>query len=170
MVDVIQKKSAITMATAYIETTIPSLYTGRPAQNLVEAARQNLTRVWWDHHRYEFDLVCSQTVLDECAEGDSEMARRRIELLEGIPLLDLTDNVVFIAEMLLANQIIPPKAADDAIHIAVASVHQIDYLVTWNCKHLANPRNWRRISDCVAEFGFRATVICTPEDLIGDEN
>ena len=158
------------MATAYIETTIPSLYTGRPSQRLIEAARQNLTRIWWDSNRHEFDLVCSQTVLDECAEGDAEMARRRLELLDGIPLLELTGDVVSIAEMLLDKQIIPAKAADDAIHIAVASVHRIDYLVTWNCKHLANPRNWRRISDCVAGFGFRATVICTPEELIGDDN
>lgn len=158
------------MATAYIETTIPSLYTGRPAQQLVEAARQNLTRIWWDNHRHEFDLVCSQTVLDECAEGDSEMAMKRIELLEGIPLLELSEDVITIAQMLVAKQIIPAKAADDALHIAVASVHQVDYLVTWNCKHLANPRNWRRIAVCVAGFGFRPTITCTPEDLIGDDN
>jgi hypothetical protein len=158
------------MATAYIETAIPSLYTGRPAQQLIEAARQNLTKIWWDGHRSEFDLVCSQTVLDECAEGDSEMAQKRLDLLAGIPLLDLTDDVGEIAEQLLSDEIIPAKAADDAVHIAVASVHRIDYLVTWNCKHLANPRNWRRISDCVASFGYRATVICTPEDLIGDDS
>lgn len=158
------------MAAANIETTIPSLYTGRPSQRLIEAARQNLTRILWDSNRHEFDLVCSQTVLDECAEGDAEMAMRRLKLLDGIPLLELTSDVVSIAEMLLDKQIIPTKAADDAIHIAVASVHRIDYLVTWNCKRLANPRNWRWISDCVAGFGIRATVICTPEELIGDDN
>ena len=158
------------MATAYIETTIPSLYTGRPARELLEAARQNLTKVWWDGHRDEFDLVCSQTVLDECSEGDPEMAEKRLHLLADIPLLELTDDVASIAEDLVSKQIIPTKAADDAIHIAVASVHQTDYLVTWNCKHLANPRNWRRISDCVASFGYRATVICTPEDLMGDDS
>jgi hypothetical protein len=91
------------MATAYIETTIPSLYTGRPAQRLVEAARQNLTRIWWDQHRHEFDLFCSQTVIDECSEGDTEMARRRTELLAGIPLLDLTDDVVSIAQIYQAD-------------------------------------------------------------------
>lgn len=158
------------MATAYIETTIPSLYTGRPAQRLTEAARQNLTMRWWDGHRFEFDLVCSQTVLEECAEGEAEMAQKRLDLLVGIPLLELTADVGRIAEELLFKQIIPQKAADDAIHIAVSSVHAVDYLVTWNCKHLANPRNWRRISDCVASFGYRATVICTPEDLIGDDS
>lgn len=158
------------MATAYIETTIPSLYVGRPSTRLVEAARQILTKQWWDGHRHEFDLVTSQTVIDECSEGDQEMAMARLRLLEGIPLLELSDDVRQIAELLLEKQVIPAKAADDAIHIAVASVHRADYLVTWNCKHLANPRNWRRISDCVAQFGFRATVICTPEDLIGDDN
>jgi len=158
------------MATAYIETTIPSLYTGRPSSRLIEAARQNLTRVWWDEYRNEFDLVCSQTVLDECSQGEAVMASKRLALLADIPLLELSDDVASIADYLLSKQIIPTKAADDAVHIAVASVHRIDYLVTWNCKHLANPRNWRRISDCVAKFGYRATVICTPEDLIGDDN
>lgn len=158
------------MPSAYIETTIPSFYVGRPSARLVEAARQSLTSVWWDEQRDEFSLVCSQTVLDECGEGDSEMASMRLKLLEGIPLLDLTVDVRVIAQELLSRQIIPAKAADDAIHIAVASVHGIDYLVTWNCKHLANPRNWRRISDCIAGFGYQASVICTPEDLIGDDN
>jgi len=158
------------MATAYIETTIPSLYVGGPSTRLVEAARQILTRKWWDQHRHEFDLVCSQTVLDECSAGDPEMAAARLRILAGIPLLDLTDEVRQIAEALLQRQIIPEKAADDAIHIAVASVHGADFLVTWNCRHLANPRIWRRISDCVAQFEYRATVICTPEDLIGDDN
>jgi len=158
------------MATAYIETTIPSLYVGRPSTRLVEATRQILTKRWWDELRHEFDLVCSQTVLDECSAGDPEMAAKRLDLLEGIPLLDLTDDVQKIAIALLEEQVIPEKAAGDAIHIGVASVHNTDYLVTWNCRHLANPRNWRRISDCVARFGYRATVICTPEDLIGDDN
>lgn len=157
------------MPTAYIETTIPSLYVGRPSSRLVEAARQSLTRMWWDDFRMEFQLVCSQTVIDECTRGDPEMAAQRVQLLAGIPLLELTDEVERIAAALLSKQIIPEKAADDAIHLAVASVHAVDYLVTWNCRHLANPRNWRRIADCVAGFGYQATVVCTPEDLIGDD-
>jgi len=165
-----RNKHSTQMATAYIETTIPSLYVGRPSTRLVEAARQIITKRWWDEYRHEFDLVCSQTVIDECCEGDPAMSKERLRLLDGIPLLELTDDVRRIAEFLLQRQVIPPKAADDAIHIAVASVHRADFLVTWNCKHLANPRNWRRISDCVAQFGYRATVICTPEDLIGDDN
>jgi len=101
------------MATAYIETTIPSLYVGRPSTRLVEAARQILTKRWWDENRHEFDLVTSQTVLDECGEGDQDMAAARLGLLDGIPLLELTDDVRKIAELLLERQVIPEKAAGD---------------------------------------------------------
>lgn len=154
----------------YIETTIPSLLVARPSRQLVEAARQQLTRIWWDDHRVNYDLMCSQTVLDECARGESEMAAKRLELLDSIPLLDLSADVLTISKDLLNREIIPPKAADDAIHIAVASVHEIDYLLTWNCKHIANPHLRRRISDCLSAHGLRPTIICTPGNLIGDEN
>ncbi|MEO0413992.1 MAG: type II toxin-antitoxin system VapC family toxin [Verrucomicrobiota bacterium] len=153
----------------YIETTIPSLYTGRPSSQLVEAARQQLTHNWWDLERDNYQIVTSQTVIDECARGEKLMADKRVKFLEGIPLLRLTDDVALIAKELLAAQIIPMKAADDAIHIAVASVHEIDYLLTWNCKHLANPKIWWRVSDVVTKFGYKPSVICTPEDLIGDD-
>jgi hypothetical protein len=98
------------------------------------------------------------------------MAAERVALLEGIPLLELTEEVLEVSKDLVKRRIIPEKAADDAVHIAVASIHRVDYLLTWNCKHLANPHNWRRISDCLADHGYRATVICTPEELIGDDH
>jgi len=154
----------------YIETTIPSLYVARPSSLLVEAARQQLTRNWWDDCRSDFDLVCSQTVIDECSRGESEMASKRLDLLGNIPLLELSDEVLTISQDFLERGIIPEKCPDDAVHIAVASIHNIDYLLTWNCKHIANPRNWRRISDCLSAHGYRSPVICTPEDLIGDDN
>jgi predicted nucleic acid-binding protein len=155
---------------AYIETTIPSLYVAKPSGQLVEAARQRLTKIWWDMHRRAYDLVCSQTVLDECGRGESEMAAKRLALLDSIPLLDLSPEVLTISQDLIDRDIIPMKAADDAVHIAVAAVHGIDYLLTWNCKHIANPRNRRRISDCLSAHGYRSSVICTPEELIGDDN
>ena len=98
------------------------------------------------------------------------MAERRLALLGSIPLLDLSADVLTVAQDLLSRGIVPQKAADDAIHIAVASVHKVDYLLTWNCKHIANPHLRRRISDCLSAHGIRSTVICTPEDLIGDDN
>lgn len=104
------------------------------------------------------------------SHGEIDMASRRLELLITIPLLDLSPDVFRISQDLLDREIIPSKAADDAIHIAVASVHETDYLLTWNCKHIANPHLRRRIIDCLSAHGLRATIICTPEDLIGDEN
>jgi predicted nucleic acid-binding protein len=154
----------------YIETTIPSLYVARPSGRLVEAARQQLTRMWWDDHRFDYTLVCSQTVLDECARGETDMADKRIALLDSVPLLELSPEILTVSRDLVIRGIIPTKAADDAVHIAVASVHEIDYLLTWNCKHIANPHNWRRISDCLTAHGYRASVICTPEELLGDDN
>jgi hypothetical protein len=151
-------------------TTIPSLYVARPSGQLVEAARQRLTRIWWDDHRHDYELVCSQTVLDECGRGETGMAAGRITLLNSLPLLELSQEIVTISQELVDRGIIPTKAADDALHIAVASVHKIDYLLTWNCKHIANPHNQRRISDCLSAYGYIASVICTPEELIGDEN
>ena len=82
------------MESIYIETTIPSLYVARPSGQLIEAARQQLTRIWWDDHRSDFDLVCSQTVLDECARGESDMAAKRLKLLNSVPLLDLSPDVL----------------------------------------------------------------------------
>lgn len=98
------------------------------------------------------------------------MAAKRVELLDSLPLLELNVEVLAISQDLMDRGIIPTKAADDAVHIAVASVHEVDYLLTWNCKHIANPRNWRRISECLAANGMRSPVICTPEDLIGDDH
>ena len=154
----------------YIETTIPSLYVARPSPRLIEAGRQQLTRIWWENHRQEFDLVSSQSVLDECVRGDAELARMRLDLLGGVPLLDLNEEVALAADALLRSGILPPKAGEDAIHIAAASVHGINYLLTWNCKHIANPRIWRRIGECFRGLGHTMSIICTPEDLIGDEN
>lgn len=155
--------------TVYIETTIPSLCVARPSELLVEAARQRLTRIWWDEYRGHYDLVCSQTVLDECERGETEMAERRIALLDSIPLLDLSPEVLVVSRELVDRGIIPAKAADDAVHIAVAAVHEIDYLLTWNCRHIANPHNQRRISACLSVYGYRSSVICTPEELIGND-
>lgn len=98
------------------------------------------------------------------------MADKRTALLDSVPLLELSPEILTVSQDLVSRGIIPMRAADDALHIAVASVHEIDYLLTWNCKHIANPHNWRRISDCLTTHGFRASVICTPEELIGDDN
>lgn len=152
----------------YIETTIPSYYTGRRPRDLVLAARQQLTIEWWDGHRFRYDLFASQIVMDETRRGDPEAANLRTEFLQAIPLLDISERVIEVAEDILLAGIIPPKAADDAYHIACAGVHRTDFLLTWNCTHIANPHNRRRIRDRLAGHGLEIPVICTREELIGE--
>lgn len=118
-----------------------------------------------------FDLYTSQEVLQEAKLGDLIMARQRLELLFPLPKLDLTEEVGELAKKLIDFGLVPEKAASDAVHIAVASVHQMNYIVTWNFKHIANPYTRDRMCQLVADAGFRLPVMCTPEELIQyDEN
>jgi len=149
----------------FIETTIPSYYVARPSRDVVHAARQQLTIAWWTHKRKEFDLYSSELVLTELSRGDQEMAQKRLELLEEARLLDLNDSVNAIAKALVKGGIIPVKAAEDAVHISCAAVHGMDYLLTWNCRHIANPQIRRRIRKCLNECGFEMPIICTPEEF-----
>ena len=99
-------------------------------------ARQELTNEWWNLHRHKYDLFCSQIVLDEVGRGDPEMARQRLNLLEGLPLLDIDEEVTTLAKELLRESIVPKKAADNAFHIACSGVHRMDFLLTWTANTL----------------------------------
>jgi hypothetical protein len=153
----------------YIETTIPSYYVSRPSRNVVQLARQELTREWWDFHRSRYDLFTSQVVLEEAADGEAVMAQDRLDLLAGIPLLDINDEVAELAEELVESGILPVIAARDAIHIASSAVHRMQFLLTWNCRHIANPHLRERIRVCFSRHGVDLPVICTPEEFIGDD-
>ena len=154
------------MATAYIETTIPSYYVARTSDSLLHAAKQAATRRWWDDGCSGFQLFTSLETLDEAQKGDAQMAADRINLIRGIPLLPLPDKALELARSLVESGIVPQKAASDALHIAVASVHRIDYLVTWNFKHIANPLIRDRLRRAVAVAGFDLPVMCSPEELL----
>lgn len=150
----------------YLETTIPSYLTGRPSRDLIVAGHQQITEEWWRTRRGEFDLCVSQFVIDEAAGGDSTMARLRLDLLDSIPLLEINDAVLPMARTLLQTGVIPAKAARDAAHIAIAAVHGVDYLMTWNCTHIANATISRTVRRICEQAGFLAPVICTPEELL----
>ncbi|MGF1531303.1 MAG: type II toxin-antitoxin system VapC family toxin [Puniceicoccaceae bacterium] len=154
------------MPSAYIETTIPSYYVAHTSLNLLQASRQASTRLWWDSGCSGFDLFTSLEVLDEAREGDAEMAAARLELLENATRLEISNDVGLLAEKLVNGGLIPAKAASDAIHIAVASVHEMDYLVTWNFKHIANPFVRDRLRRTVHEAGFQLPVLCSPDELL----
>jgi len=156
--------------TVYIETTIPSYYVARESRNIIQVARQQLTREWWNLRRTDYELFTSQVVLEEAGDGDTQMSCDRIELLEGIPLLEIDEVVEEMALELIKRRIVPEKAARDALHIAVSAVQKMDYLLTWNCKHIANPHIQNRIRACFEEYSLDIPVICTPEEFIGDDN
>jgi len=152
----------------FIETTIPSYLVARRSRDVVQVARQELTAEWWSLQRQKYELFSWQIVLDEIARGEPEMARRRLELLDGLPLLDIDDAVTALAKELVEDSIVPEKAADDAFHIACSGIHRMDYLLTWNCRHIANPHIQRRIRACFSRQGIDVPVICTPEEFVGN--
>ena len=152
----------------YIETTISSYLAAWPSRDLLQAARQQITHSWWRQERQKYTLCISQIVLDEAAAGDPDAAGRRLVFLEQLPLLELTDAVDDVAHAIMDSELLPPKAARDAIHIAVASVHSIDILLTWNCRHIANAAIMKELGVVVADAGYEIPILCTPEELIGD--
>ncbi len=151
--------------TLYLETTIVSYLTALPSHDLVRAAHQQLTRDWWET-RSAFDLYISQFVLDEAGAGDAEAAQRRLAALAGVPLLDVTTEARLLAGEILRLGGMPAKAYVDAVHVAVAAAHGIDYLLTWNCTHIANPMMRGRIEDICRATGFESPVICTPVEFM----
>ena len=159
--------SSITRGTVYIETSIVSYLTARPSRDLLVAAHQQLTVAWWDQQRAHYELFTSQVMLAEARAGDPEAAQRRLAVLERLPLLDVTDAAITLAVALVSGQALPAQAAQDALHIAIACVHGIEYLLTWNCAHLANARLRSRIEQICREAGYVPPIICTPEELEG---
>src|SRR5437773_638173 len=122
----------------YIESTIPSYVVARPARDLLQAARQQITRDWWEVKRLNHELFASQIVIDEISIGEAAMAQRRLETLQRLPILQLTDEAKEGARKILASGLLPRTADRDAAHIALASAHEMDILLTWNCRHIAN--------------------------------
>lgn len=152
----------------YLETTVISYLTARPSRNLRVVAHQEITADWWTRRRMRFELYVSRLVIDEASAGDAEAAARRLATLKGIPRLELTEPVSILAARLVAEAAIPREAIEDALHVAVATAHGMDYLLTWNCRHIANAAMRNRIADVCAGSGFEAPVICTPEELLED--
>ena len=151
----------------YLETTIPSYLTSRPSRDLVITAHQQITREWWENKGGSFQLYISQLVIDEAGAGDPVAARARLNLIQNVPLLDITPEVSVLASAILTSGRLPRNAATDAAHIAIAAVHGMDFLITWNCVHIANAAITKSLALTCREHGFECPVICTPEELLG---
>jgi predicted nucleic acid-binding protein len=156
------------METIYIETTVVSYLVANPSRDSILAAHQQLTRQWWQEERQKYECLTSEEVLREASMGDEEMSRRRLELLAGLTILTVDESARLLARAILGEKILPPAAVSDAIHAVVASQHCVNILLTWNCKHLANPHLLAKLRGFMAARGLILPEICTPIEIIGE--
>ncbi len=153
------------METVYIETTIPSYLSAHRSHQKPMASHQQITKDWWDHERMRFRLYSSIAVRAEISKGDALAAARRLKMMVGIPELDVTPEVQPLADSIVQLLQLPPKAAMDATHVAFSIVHRMDYLLTWNCTHLANATLQKTLFEYCTYHHLHMPVICTPELL-----
>jgi hypothetical protein len=151
--------------TLYIETSVPSYVTGRDSTNVITLGRQLITRKWWSEALPAFDARISELVLQEAAEGDPVAAQRRLELLGGFSVLDVTAEASYLSKHYLKGLVLPDKAEPDALHLAIAVLNGMDYIATWNIRHLAHGRIRKELQRLNDELGFVTPTICTPEEL-----
>lgn len=152
----------------YLETTIVSYLTSKPSRDVIIAAHQQITQEWWETRREAFDLFVSELVIREAGAGDEVAAQKRLSALEEIPLLELNEEALNLARDFVEKGLIPETAREDALHIALATVHGMDYLITWNCRHIANAELRKSVSLICITQGYEAPVIATPEELMGE--
>ena len=152
-----------------METTVVSYLTAWPSRDIVVAGHQQVTRDWWKLRKDRFDVLASELVVQEASAGDEEAARDRLEVLAGLNLLEMSTDALALAARLLESGTIPQEAADDAMHLAIAAVNGVEYLVTWNCRHLANATRRAQIEAAILAAGYEPPIICTPEELLEDD-
>lgn len=150
----------------YIETSIPSYLTARPSNDIRAMANQNTTIEWWENRKSAFELYVSEFVIAESSQGNPDAAARRMAAIEDIPELDVTQEVQDLAKALIVNGPIPNQAEIDAYHIAVATVNGMDYLLTWNCTHIANAVMRPKVEAVCRSHGYEPPIICTPQELM----
>lgn len=155
------------MESVYIETTVISYLVSRPSRDILVAAHQQTTNEWWTSRRHEFECFISQVVIDEIQAGDIEAAEKKMEEIGDFAVLEATIEAERLTEAIVEGGAIPKRAVRDAAHITIAAVNNIDYLLTWNCSHLANAQIIRRVSVICNSEGYSMPVICTPEELMG---
>jgi hypothetical protein len=154
-------------ASVYIEPTVVSYLTARPTRDKIKSEKQRITREWWAKQRLLFDCYVSQPVLEEITCGEPAMAAKRLESVRNMPTLAVSDLAMRIAAEILRRGYLPPKAATDALHVGVAVANGMEFLLTWNCTHIANAQVEKMTMALCAEHGLAFPVICTPEQLMG---
>jgi hypothetical protein len=154
----------------YIETTIPSYLVARPSRDVIQTARQMQTQDWWDHGRTGNELYTSLVTVQECAAGDPQAAALRSGALQGIPLLEIVPEVETLASDILQSGLLPLTADRDAAHLAVATYHGLDILLTWNCRHIANATIRRRLQQLMERRHHTLPTICNHSKTVHDRS
>jgi len=156
------------MESVYLETTFISYLVARPSRDVIVAGHQQTTQDWWENRRSQFECSVSQLIIDEASLGDPAEIQKRLAIIADLPTLKFTEDAEALTKAIMAAGMLPPHAFPDAAHVAVSTVHAIDFLLTWNCKHLANAQIARRIAVLCEKLGHRMPIICTPEELMGE--
>jgi hypothetical protein len=153
-------------ASVYIETTIISYLTAKPSRDLIIAAHQQITSDWWAKVRPIVDCYISPFVIDEASRGDDEYARKRLDVIADFLVLQVDSEIEILAQQYFSALNIPDKAKIDAFHLAIAAWHRMDYVLSWNCKHIASGRVQKMLQDTNARLGIYTPIVCTPEELM----
>ena len=154
----------------YIESSVISYLASRPSRDVVVAGRQAISHDWWENHRHRFELRISILVEEEIRRGDPAAAQLRLKKITEIPSLAISDEAAKLAESLLSNGIIPQGSEEDALHVGIAAAQGVDYLLTWNFKHINNAETRAAIVDLVESHGYQCPQLCSPEELGGASN
>lgn len=156
------------MKVVYVETTIVSYLRNNPAASPSSLSRQKLTRRWWSFFADRCKFTTSQYVVDEASEGNEELAEERLGHLATLPRLPLSEKIDEVAADIVSRAILPPEAILDALHISCSAVNGVEYLVTWNCKHIANPIILPRVYRTLDDHGLTLPIICTPQAMLDE--
>jgi hypothetical protein len=150
----------------YVESSIISYLTSKPSRDVIAIANQSITSDWWEFERHKFDLVISEFVIAEISLGNPEAAQRRLTAIKDLMVLMVTQEVNVLCSALIKSNALPAKAEVDAFHVSVAAVNGVEYLLTWNCTHIANAYTRPKIEKACRALGYEPPIICTPQELL----
>ena len=154
----------------YIESSVISYLTARPSRDLVIAGHQAVTAEWWNERRLRYDVYVSPLVVEEVSAGDASAAEERLRVIADIPSVTIAADAESLASALLAANAVPANSARDALHVAIAATQGIDYLITWNFRHINNACTRTMVVNVVSDFGLVCPVLCSPEELMGEDD
>jgi hypothetical protein len=150
----------------YIETSVISYLVSKTSSNIILAAYQQITRQWWDSQLHYYHPFTSDFVLEEISKGDPKLSKERLNTIQKFGKLPVTDDVIELGERYLKQVSIPRKASLDAFHLAISVIHGMDFVLSWNFRHMANAFVRRKLEFINSEIGIQTPTICTPEELI----